>query len=134
VIGAARDLDRDAIRRGVVVGAAVVGPLAAASSVLARSDGEGAGPLSLLFFAGILVGFGVAGAATARTDVPLPYTHGAMTGLATYALVQLAVLVVSTIVGRDGGVSVAALVFNGLLAASAGMIGAMLGARRRRAN
>lgn len=132
LIGAARDLDRAALRRGILVGVAVVGPLAAASSVVARGDGEGAGPLSLLFFALILLGFGLAGAATARTGVHLPNTHGAMTGLVTFAVVQAAVLAVSALVGREGGVSIAGLVFNGLLAASTGMIGAMVVANRRR--
>jgi hypothetical protein len=49
-------------------------------------------------------------------------------------VVQAVVLAVSAVVGREGGVSAAALAFNGLLAASAGMIGAMLvsGRGRRR--
>lgn len=132
MIGAARDVDPGALRRGLAVGVVVVAPVAALSAAVARTDGEGIGPLGLVLLALVLVGFGVAGATTARTGVVLPFTHGALAGLATFAVVQAGVLVVSSIVGREGGISVAGLVFNGLLAASAGMIGAMLVAGRRR--
>ena len=132
MIPAARDVDRAALARGVTVGVLVVGPLAAAAALLARTDGEGIGPLGLLLLALTLVGFAFAGATTARSGVALPFTHGALAGLSTFAVVQAAVLVVSAIVGREGGVSIAGLVFSGLLAASAGMIGAMLVAGRRR--
>ena len=119
--GAAAELDGAALARGVALGVVVVAPLAALSAWLV---GDEAGVLGVVAVLAILVGFAVAGGATARGGVTLPHTHGALAGLLTYGVVQGGVVLVAATAGRDVDVSAAALVLNGLLAASAGMIGA----------
>jgi hypothetical protein len=124
-------LDGRVLLRGVLVALVVVGPAAALSIALVDTDGDDAGgPLGLLFFAVILVGFAIGGHHVGRTDVDLPITHGAFVGLVTFALVQGVILAVSSIGGREGDVSAAALGLSALIASAAGMIGATLGVRR----
>ena len=132
MIDAGGQLDRSALGRGVAAGVAVVGPAAGLSAALVDADDEGTGALGVVLFAVIVLGFAVGGAVPARRGVPLPFTPGAVTGVTTFAVVQAAVLVVSAAVGREGDVSITALLVNGLLASSAGMIGAMLASRRGR--
>lgn len=125
-------LDPAALVRGVVVALVVVAPAAAISIALVavRDEGEPAGVASLIAYLAILVGFGVGGRAVARSGVVLPMTHGAFVGLIAYAIAQVVILSGSSIVGREGRVSIASLALSALLASSSGMIGAMLGSRR----
>jgi hypothetical protein len=130
-VKALRQLDPGVLGLGVLSAVVIVGPVAALSIALVdRDSDDGAGALSLLFIAVILIGFAFGGHRTARTGVDLPVTHGAFVGLLGFAAVQAVVLTGSAIAGREGQVSVLALAVSALMASSAGMIGASLGVRR----
>lgn len=126
-------LDGRVLAIGITSALLIVVPAAIASILVVGTDAaddNGGGAVALLFFVVILVGFGVGGNRVGRTDVELPVTHGGFVGLLSFGLVQVVILVGSTIVGREGGIDVLSLAVSALLASSAGMIGASLGVRR----
>ena len=114
-------LDRTAVLTGVLVCVAIVAPAVLVYGALEDGDAS-----SWVFFpflaivAGYLVAGGVAGFGAPRT----PFVNGAAATVLGFLLVQAGATIVT------GEISVVGLVFNALLAASIGMIGAGWGARR----
>ena len=124
------DLDRVALRRGLKVALVVVAPAALLSALVV--DADDAGGLALVFFAVILGGFAAGGAAVGARVEGTPMIHGAVVGLVAFVLVQAGLLMLRPVLGREGEVEPAAIVFAALLAATTGTVGAAIGARRRR--
>ena len=131
VSGTVRQLDRRAVGIGLLVGLVVVGVLGAVAFVLAGDDaGEGSSWRPLVFV-GTFAGFGLAGGvAGARSSRRLPHTHGAVVAFLTYVITQAALLIASAAADREVEASGIAMALSSLLAAGAGMIGAMIAARR----
>lgn len=128
----AEDLDRETLVQAAAIGVLVVGPLAGLSFLLVDTDSESSGGLGGIFFAGIVAAFGLVGFVGGRSAPRVPMTHGAIAAAATFVVVQATILLIAWVAGRDSHVSIVALVFGALVAASAGTIGAMLATRRAR--
>lgn len=129
--GTVRQLDRRAVGIGLLVGLVVVGALGAVSFVLAGDGGGEASSWRPLVFVATFAGFGLAGGvAGALSAERLPHTHGALVAFLTYVITQAALLVASAAAERDVEASGIAMALSSLLAAGAGVIGAMIAARR----
>lgn len=119
-------VDRGAVGAGarlaVIVGAVAIA-LAQAVTSLTATDANL--PLYLV----LLGGLGAGGRLAALRQPLLPLTHGALAAISAYVVLIVAVTVIRLALGREvaGPVS---LVFNGMMAASAGLFGAFFALRR----
>ena len=119
-------LDQRAIGLGAVVAIAVALPAALVAQVVV-DDAES--PWSLLFFAVVLVGFGLGGYAAARAVPQAPFTNGALAAIVAYALVQ-GIGAVRLII-EDDPPEIVTIAFAALMAFSSGLVGALLAARQQ---
>ena len=119
-------LDWPAIRAGALVAIAVCLPLAVLAEVLAGDDDEASGVVLLLFVA-VLIGFASGGYAAAQRSL-VPYTASAVAALVAFVAIQGAGVIAN--LARGDGVEPALIVFNGLLAYGAGLLGAAVATRR----
>lgn len=122
-------LDRLAILRGAAVAVCICLPSALAAQALVDVP-EGDDPPStvFVFFLLVLFGFALGGWWAARAAPAAPFSHGAIAAIAAFAVIQGIALIVRAI-GGDG-VNVPALVFNGLVAYGAGLLGAAIRTRQ----
>ncbi len=134
------ELDVRAIGRGALLGLAVVAPASLADLALSSVKDVDEGWLIFTLFAAILAAFFLAGYKAATTAEGSPYTHGALAGLAAFALwlplrVATRALVGEQLLGREGDAAfkvVEAVVTAGLFAMSFGILGGFVGALRSR--
>jgi hypothetical protein len=134
------DLDLGAVGRGALLGLAVVAPASLADLALSSVKDVDEGWLVFTLFAVILGAFFLAGYKAATTAEGSPYTHGAVAGLAAFALwlplrVATRALVGEQLLGREGDAAfkvVEAVVTAGLFAMSFGILGGFVGAVRNR--
>jgi hypothetical protein len=134
------DLDLGAVGRGALLGLAVVAPASLADLALSSVKDLDEGWLVFTLFAVILGAFFLAGYKAATTAEGSPYTHGAVAGLAAFALwlplrVATRALVGEQLIGREGDAAfkiVEAVVTAGLFAMSFGILGGFVGAVRNR--
>ncbi len=134
------DLDLGAVGRGALLGLAVVAPASLADLALSSVKNVDEGWLVFTLFAVILGAFFLAGYKAATTAEGSPYTHGAVAGLAAFALwlplrVATRALVGEQLLGREGDAAfkvVEAVVTAGLFAMSFGILGGFVGAVRNR--
>lgn len=123
-------IDRLAIVRGVAVAICICLPAALAAQALVDvPEGEDPPATVFLFFALVLVGFALGGWWAARSAPAAPYSNGAIAALAAFAVIQGVALVVRLVAGDS--VNIPALVFNGLVAYGAGLLGAAIWSRRQ---
>jgi putative membrane protein (TIGR04086 family) len=122
-------LDRRAVVAGTSIALAIAVPAALISQLL---DTKGtvhdhSGVLAVAFIV-VLVGFVAGGfvAGSKRTDAPL--ANGAMAALLAFAIVQGVGVIRRSITGDD--ISWLAIPFNGLIAASLGVLGGYVAGRR----
>lgn len=122
------DLDLSAIRAGALVCLVIATPAAIIVNVLADDGSTDQTNWVYLAFVAIIAAYILGGAQAGRRAFDAPFINGAT---ATF-LAFLAVQVIGGIVrfARGDGISPVALVFNALLAASIGAVGAWFGARR----
>ena len=115
-------IDRPAVLAGarlaVIVGAASI-VLAQAIKSLTGTDA------SLLLYLVLLGGLAAGGRAAGRRRPESPLTHGALAALSAYVLLIAAITVLRLALDREVADPVS-LVFNGLMAASAGIFGGYL--------
>jgi hypothetical protein len=120
-------LNRAAVRSGLFAALPFVAPAAVANAWLAGQDHPNGG-LVVLSYLMLLLGFTFGGFAAARlSDEGTPLLHGAAGATAAWAVLQLVGIFIR--VSRGDGVRPASIVFTGLLAASAGVVGGILAAR-----
>jgi putative membrane protein (TIGR04086 family) len=117
-------------RGAVLAGARLAVVVAAASIVVAQgikslTDSDA----NLLLYLVLLGGLAAGGRVAARRQPLSPLTHGALAALAAYVVLIVAITVIRLALGRDVADPVS-LVFNGLMAASAGMFGGYLAVMR----
>lgn len=119
-------VDRAAVTAGAAV-AVVVGGLAVALAQAISSFGAVSAdlPLYLLLLGGLATGGWVA----ARRQPRSPLTHGALAAMAGLVVLALLVAGIRLVLGRRQAAPVS-LVFQLLMASSAGMFGGYLAARR----
>jgi zinc transporter ZupT len=121
-------LDRLAVVRAAAVGVLLAVPAAFANVVLADQEDRSA-VLSLVTLVVLVLGFLAAGFAAGRFAAADAARHGTAAALVVLVLVQ--VIAVLGRLDRGDGVSIAAIVFTGFLAAVAGATGGTLASRRR---
>lgn len=118
-------LDARAVGLGAAVVLAVAVPVATVGSALLDEGSDAVLVLALL----VLVAIGAGGWVAGRQASSSPLLHGAFAALAGFAVAQ-ALSIALQVVGDDD-VDVAAVAFNTLLAANAGLLGGWLSTRRR---
>lgn len=120
-------LNQAAVRTGVVAALPLIMPAAVANAWLAGRP-EPSAVLALLTTLVLLLGFTFGGFAAARVaDSGTPLLHGAAGAAGAWAVLQ-AISVVIRLVSGDG-LRPLGIVFTGLLAASAGVVGGILATR-----
>ena len=125
-----RTLEGPAVLRGASVAICICLPAALAAQALVDVDeGEETSNLVFLFFALVLAGFALGGWWAARSAPTAPFSNGAVAALAAFAVIQGVALVVRLI--GDEPVNVPALVFNGVVAYGAGLLGASIWRRQQ---
>jgi hypothetical protein len=119
-------LNGAAVRTGVVAALPLIVPAAVVNAWLAGRPGSNT-VLAVLTSLVLLLGFTFGGFAAARvTDTGTPLLHGAAGAAGAWAVLQAASIVIRLASGD--GLRPLGIVFTGLLAASAGMVGGMLAA------
>jgi putative membrane protein (TIGR04086 family) len=118
-----------AVRAGALAGIMWCVPAALLASVLA-GDGEGDTPaIVLVLYVVVLLGLAFGGWVAARRSTESPYTSGAFAALVAFVAIQAVGIVTNAL--RDDAVSIAGIVFNGLLAYGCGLLGAAVVVRER---
>lgn len=122
-------LERPAVLTGALWCLALAVPAAVVQGVLADDD-TGTDQSAWVFVAllAIVVAYLLGGAMAGRRALDAPFVNGAAAAFSAFAVVQVVGIIVRVV--RGDGVSPVALVFNALLAASIGTVGAWFGARR----
>jgi len=113
----------------ILTGAAVTLLFAVPADLVKRDLSQGSS-WNGLFFAIVLVAFGIGGAVAGRSSSSRYLTVGAITGLVAVAIFVAVGLVARLITGAH--VNLTSLVFTGLLGMCCGMLGADVGARWHR--
>jgi putative membrane protein (TIGR04086 family) len=122
----------DSLNRSVVLAGAMMCLLIAVPAVIVvelLSDGDNDDPSNWTFLAliAIVIAYLLGGALAGRAIPNAPFINGAAATLLAFVLVQGLFIVLRLL--RDDDVNVIAFVFNGLLAASIGIVGGWFGAR-----
>lgn len=124
------NVDRGAVVAGAGLGAAVAAvAIALAQGIKSLTGADANLALYLVLLAGLVLG----GRAAARRQPTAPLTHGALAALAAYVALIVVITAIRLALGREVADPVS-LVFNGLMAASAGILGGYLAARRAEAS
>ena len=119
-------------RRAVTAGA-LVGFVVAAASILLWQLCDavfdlGDSSLVFLFYAVVLVGWIAAGYLAGRRSPDAPYSHGVLASVLSFAPIAVVGLVVAAARGDD--IPAVEMVFNLLVAGSAGILGALVAGAR----
>jgi hypothetical protein len=110
----------------VLSGAALAAAIDIPAMVLGTALPSGSAFVIPLYFV-LLAGQVAAGAYAARHHLEAPLVHGALAPLVAYLVIVIVVVVVRAIDGRTPDAT--ALVFNGFMAATAGIFGALIATR-----
>ena len=118
-----------AVQRGALLCLVIATPVAIVSRLLADDDG-GTDQSNWVFLAlmAIVIAYLVGGAAAGRRVESSPFLNGAAATLAAFVVVQVIGGVIRLIQGD--GLSPVGIVFNALLAATIGVVGAGIGVWR----
>lgn len=117
-------LDARALGLGGAVVLVVAVPVAAIGSALLDEGSDAVLVLALL----VLVAIGAGGWVAGRQAPSAPLLHGALAAVAGFAVAQAFSIALQ--VAGDDDVDLAAVAFNALLAANAGLLGGWLSTRR----
>ena len=116
-------------RKAVVDGARLAVIVAVPAIILGQALESAAGGNAVIPLYLVLLGGLCAGGRRAALRQPLsPLTHGALAAMSAYVALILGIVLIQLALGRETADPVS-LVFNGLMAASAGMFGGYLAAR-----
>ncbi|MEO0495320.1 MAG: hypothetical protein AAF081_18080 [Actinomycetota bacterium] len=123
-------LNVPAVRRGALICLVIATPAAVISRLLADDDGSGAEQSNWVFLAlaAIVIGYLAGGAAAGRRATTAPFANGAAATLIAFVAVQVIAGIVR--LAQGDGLSPIGLIFNGLLAATIGVVGAGIGVWR----
>jgi hypothetical protein len=118
-------IDWEVVLGGAALAAAVDVPVIVLGTALSSDS-----PLLIPLYFVLLAGQVAAGAYAARHHLEAPLVHGALAPLTAYLVIVAVIFVVRAIDHRTP--DIVALVFDGFMAASAGIFGAMIASRRPR--
>jgi hypothetical protein len=119
-------LDWRAVGAGMVAGLAFAIPAGLIGAVVVQDETSNG---VFVFFLVIMIGMLAAGFVAGSKRPDAPFTHGAAAAAAAYVVAQLVTLVVRLATGSDLR-SPVVYVFNLLLMASVGVVGALIAERR----
>ena len=120
------NLDKRAVFAGAQLGVLVAGAaIAVAQAVTSLTDRDA----NLVLYLVLLVGLAAGGRRAGRLQPLSPLTHGALAALAAYVVLIVVITVIRLGLDREVADPVS-LVFNGLMAASAGVVGGYVAAVR----
>jgi len=119
-------LDLSVVTAGAMMTLLLTGPAALIRASIDDSSDTSLWVLALYLM--IIAGYMLGGALAGRQHPSTAFVHGAAATFLAFAILQTFGIVRRLADGR--GISIGALVFNALLAASIGVIGAWFGARR----
>lgn len=123
------ELDWSAIGRGGLLALAIAASAVAAHEVVDAVAGiDPDSDVILLFYVVVLAGLVLGGRLAGLRRPEAPLTHGALAALAAYA--ALALVTTAVRIGDGDVVDPVGLLFNAFMAASAGILGGLLAARR----
>lgn len=122
------DLDFSAIRAGSLVCLLIAAPAAIIVNILADGGGTDQSNWVYLAFIAIIAAYILGGAQAGRRALEAPFVNGATATFTAFLVVQVVGGIVR--VARGDSISPVALIFNALLAASIGAVGAWFGAQR----
>lgn len=120
-----------AVRRGALICLVIAAPAAVVSSLLANDDSGGSTNQSNWVFialAAVVIAYLAGGAAAGRRATAAPFANGATATLSAFIFVQVIFGIVR--LAQGDGLSPIGLIFNGLLAATIGVVGAGIGVWR----
>jgi hypothetical protein len=120
-----------AVRRGALICLVIATPAAVISSLLSDDDSAGSTDQSNWVFvalAAVVIAYLTGGAAAGRRATAAPFANGATATLSAFVVVQLIFGIVR--LAQGDGLSPLGLIFNGLLAATIGVVGAGIGVWR----
>lgn len=120
-------LNRSVVLAGTTMTLLLAVPAAITSSVLSDDGAENQSNWTLLAALVVMIGYLLGGALAGRAIPSAPFANGAAATLLAFALIQGVGIILRLSRGDD--ISIVALVFNGLLAASIGTFGAWFGVR-----
>jgi putative membrane protein (TIGR04086 family) len=120
------NVDRRAVLAGAQLAVLVAaGAIVVAQAITSFTDTDANLPLYLV----LLGGLGAGGRLAARRRPESPLTHGALAAVAAYVVLIVAITAIRLALDHEVADPVS-LVFNGLMAASAGIFGAYLAVMR----
>lgn len=121
-------LNRSVVFAGAMITLIIAVPAALLSGLLSN-DGGGTDQSNWVYLAllAIIVAYLLGGALAGRAIPTAPFINGAAATLLAFTIVQGIGIILR--LSRGDGVNIIALIFNGLLAASFGTVGAWLGLR-----
>lgn len=123
-------VDNKAVVAGAGLALAVAVPTIAAVQLIDAVAGiSSSSDIVLLFYVFVVAGLVVGGWRAGRLRPDAPLANGSLAALAAYGVIAVVVTVVRIVAGST--VEVGGLVFNGVIAGCAGVIGALLAMRRR---
>ena len=123
-------VDLDAVRDGALVAALIAVPAGVLAQVLDDEDATSNGWVSILALVvllGLVIGAAVA-AARQRTGTPL--THGILTAVGVFVVVQVIGILRRTL--ADDGITWSRIASSFLLSLMAGVVGGLIGSRANR--
>jgi hypothetical protein len=119
-----------AVRHGALICLVIAAPAAVVSSLLADDDSGGTDQSNWVFvaLAAVVIAYLAGGAAAGRRATAAPFVNGATATLSAFVVVQVIFGIVR--LAQGDGLSPIGLIFNGLLAATIGVVGAGIGVWR----
>ena len=116
------NVDRDAVLAGARLAIIVAAPsIALAQAIKSLTDSDA----NLLLYLVLLGGLAAGGRVAGRRQPLSPLTHGALAAVSAYVVLIVVITVLRLALGREVADPVS-LLFNGLMAASAGIFGGYL--------
>ena len=123
-------IDRGAVVAGASLALGVAVPVIVAVTVIDDMAGiDRDSNLVFVFYLAVMAGMVIGARLAARRGYEAPLTNAALAALAAYGLLLIVVVAARLINGHD--IDPVALAFNGMVAASAGIVGGMLAVGRR---
>ncbi len=119
-------IDWKAVSFGAGMALFVVVPTVAVAAIVGTGRDSN---VNFVFYLPIVFGLAFGGWAAAQRRRDAPLSHGSLAALSAYVLVAIIITVIRVIDGRT--LNLAGLIFNGFVAASAGIFGGLLATRRR---
>ncbi len=121
-----KDLNLRAVASGFFVAVVIALPVGIVAQILADRDTE-RGPAQGALFLAVLVAFTLGGWVAAKPSRDTPQFHGAVAAFAAFVAIQAIGIVRRVLSGDD--INLGSVVFNGLLAASCGLLGGLIARR-----